>query len=249
MLKLRGISKAFGGLKALNPLDLDIRPGGITVLIGPSGCGKSTLLRLVIGLIRPDSGLVHFEGQEVTFENALTFRRRMGYVIQDGGLFPHLTARGNVGLMARYLGWSDDRIETRLLELSDLTRFPRDGLERFSAQLSGGQKQRVALMRALMLDPDLLLLDEPLGALDPMIRSELQVDLRKIFRALGKTVLMVTHDIGEAGYFGDSIVLMRDGCIVQQGSLENLVQSPEDPFVTQFVNAQRSPLEGLGNQN
>lgn len=249
MLKLRGISKAFGGLKALNPLDLDIRPGGITVLIGPSGCGKSTLLRLVIGLIRPDSGLVHFEGHEVTFENALTFRKRMGYVIQDGGLFPHLTARGNVGLMARYLGWSDDRIETRLLELSDLTRFPRDGLERFPAQLSGGQKQRVALMRALMLDPDLLLLDEPLGALDPMIRSELQVDLRKIFRALGKTVLMVTHDIGEAGYFGDSIVLIRDGCIVQQGSLEDLVHSPEDPFVTQFVNAQRSPLEGLGNQN
>ena len=248
MLKLRGISKPFGELKALNPLDLDIRPGGITVLIGPSGCGKSTLLRLVIGLIRPDSGLVHFEGHEVTFENAPTLRRRMGYVIQDGGLFPHLTARGNVGLMARYLGWDDDRIESRLLELSDLTRFPSDGLMRFPAQLSGGQKQRVALMRALMLDPDLLLLDEPLGALDPMIRSELQADLRKIFRELDKTVLMVTHDIGEAGYFGDSIVLMRDGRIVQQGSLEDLVHSPEDPFVTQFVNAQRSPLDGLGNR-
>jgi osmoprotectant transport system ATP-binding protein len=226
-------------------MDLTVEPGQTTVLIGPSGCGKSTLLRLVIGLIRPDTGSVRFERTEVTPANALTLRRRMGYVIQDGGLFPHLTARGNVALMARYLGWDEERIETRLAELAELTQFPRDGLDRFPVQLSGGQRQRVALMRALMLDPDVLLLDEPLGALDPMIRSELQTDLRKIFQTLGKTVVMVTHDIGEAGFFGDAIVLLREGRIVQQGTLEELVYSPADPFVTQFINAQRSPLKSL----
>ncbi|MCZ6491252.1 MAG: ATP-binding cassette domain-containing protein, partial [Acidobacteria bacterium] len=186
-----------------------------------------------------------FEGTEVTPANALLLRRRMGYVIQDGGLFPHLTARGNVSLMAGYLGWSEEKVAPRLDELASLTQFPREGFDRYPVQLSGGQRQRVALMRALMLDPDVLLLDEPLGALDPMIRSELQADLRKIFQTLGKTVVMVTHDMGEAGFFGDTIVLLRDGQIVQQGTLKEMVQSPATPFVQQFINAQRSPLESL----
>ena len=245
MLELNGVTKTFGGVPALQPTDLIVQPGRTTVLIGPSGCGKSTLLRLMIGLIRPDSGSVRMNGTEVTPASALTLRRRIGYVIQDGGLFPHLTARGNVALMARYLGWTEERIARRLTELAELTQFPRDGLDRFPVQLSGGQKQRVALMRALLLNPDVLLMDEPLGALDPMIRSELQSDLRQIFQTLGKTVVMVTHDIGEAGFFGDVIVLLRAGLIVQQGTLEELVRSPADPFVTQFINAQRSPLEAL----
>src|SRR5438105_5633590 len=135
----------------------------------------------------------------------------MGYVVQDGGLFPHLTARSNVTLMARYLGWDGQRIETRLAELAELTQFPTDGLMRYPTQLSGGQRQRISLMRALMLDPDALLLDEPLGALDPIIRSELQADLRSIFQTLGKTVVLVTHDIGEAGFLGDTIVMLRGG--------------------------------------
>jgi osmoprotectant transport system ATP-binding protein len=245
MLELKGISKSYGGTPALQPTDLSVEPGRTTVLIGPSGCGKSTLLRLMIGLIWPDTGWVRFDGAEITRDNVRALRRRMGYVIQDGGLFPHLTAEGNVTLMARYLGWDRGRIAARLAELAELTQFPRDGLDRYPAQLSGGQRQRVSLMRALMLDPAVLLLDEPLGALDPIIRSELQDDLRHIFQALRKTVVLVTHDIGEAGFFGDVIALMRDGRVVQRGSLDELVQSPADPFVTRFINAQRRPLQAL----
>ena len=245
MLELRGVSKSYAGRPALHPTDLALEPGRTTVLIGQSGCGKSTLLRLMIGLARPDAGSVLFQGQTLDRTNALPLRRRMGYVLQDGGLFPHLTARGNIALLAAWLGWPRERIDLRLAWLVDLTQFPEDGLDRFPAQLSGGQRQRVSLMRALMLDPDLLLLDEPLGALDPMIRSELQADLRSIFTKLGKTVVLVTHDLGEAGYLGDTIVLLREGGIVQRGTLEDLACRPADPFVTRFVNAQRSPLEGI----
>ena len=245
IIELDNVSKAFGRTKAVQRIDLTVRPGRTTVLIGPSGCGKSTLLRLIIGLIQPDAGTVRFKGTVLRPENVLTLRHQMGYVIQEGGLFPHLTARGNLSLMAKYLGWGNDRIGVRLSELTDLTHFPTEGLDRYPAQLSGGQRQRVSLMRALMLDPDVLLMDEPLAALDPMIRAGLQSDLREIFQTLGKTVVMVTHDIGEAGFFSDEILLLRDGQIVQQGALEAMVKAPADAFVTRFVNAQRSPLEGL----
>jgi osmoprotectant transport system ATP-binding protein len=245
MIELKGVNKSFAGTPALAPTDLQIEAGRTTVLIGPSGCGKSTLLRLIIGLIRTDSGEVLFEGERLTQANAMQLRRRMGYVIQDGGLFPHLTAEGNAALMARYLGWDENRVAERLRQLVALTRFPEDGLQRYPVQLSGGQKQRVSLMRALMLDPELLLLDEPLGALDPMVRADLQSDLRAIFQDLGKAVVIVTHDIGEAAYFGDDIVLLRAGKIVQRGAFAELINAPADPFVTQFINAQRRPsLEG-----
>ena len=246
MLELRGVSKSFGDHVALRPLDLSIAQSSITVLIGPSGCGKSTMLRLMIGLLRPDSGEVRFEGEELEEANLLSARRRMGYVIQDGGLFPHLTALENVALMAAYLGWEEDRIAARVAELASMTHFSPERLDRYPAQLSGGQQQRVSLMRALMLDPEILLLDEPLGALDPMIRAELQDELREIFRTLGKTVVMVTHDMGEAAYFGDEIVLLCDGQIVQKGNLDELLTTPASEFVTRFVRAQRGPLDMLG---
>ena len=245
MLTLTGISKSYGATQALQPTDLDIAPGRTTVLIGPSGCGKSTLLRIMIGLIRPDKGQVLFDGTELTPENVRSMRQRMGYVIQDGGLFPHLTTRENVELMARYLGWDENRRKERLQEMVELTQLWPEVLERYPIELSGGQQQRVSLMRALMLDPDVLLLDEPLGALDPVIRYEMQQELRDIFRRLDKTVVMVTHDMGEAGFFGDSIVLLRDGSILQQGSLQDLVRRPADPFIRTFIQAQRSPLESL----
>jgi osmoprotectant transport system ATP-binding protein len=243
VFELTGISKRFGRARAVDALDLSIEPGQTTVLIGPSGCGKSTLLRLMMGLTQSDEGRVQFEGEMLVPQNAMRLRRKMGYVVQDGGLFPHLTARGNTTLVARYLGSDARAIETRLGKLTELTRFPADGLNRYPAQLSGGQRQRVSLMRALMLDPDVLLMDEPLGALDPMIRSDLQAELRSIFRTLGKTVVMVTHDLSEAGYFGDTIVLMREGHVVQVGPFRDLLESPADPFVTAFVNAQRSLRE------
>ena len=243
MLELIGVSKQYGSYVALHPTDLTIEHGRTTVLIGTSGCGKSTLLRLMIGLIRPDYGTVRFEGTELTPNNARTLRQRMGYVVQDGGLFPHLTARGNATLMASYLGWDEKRIESRLRELAELTQFPSEGLDRYPAELSGGQRQRVSLMRALMLDPALVLLDEPLGALDPIIRSDLQADLRRIFQAVAKTVVLVTHDLGEAAFFGDRVLLLRGGRIVQQGTLADMIERPADPFVTRFINAQRSPFD------
>ena len=246
MLALHDASKHFGDLPALASTDLTFPAGQTTVLLGPSGCGKSTLLRLLIGLVRPTSGRVTFDREEVTPENAASVRRRMGFVIQEGGLFPHLTAERNVSLMARHLGWGVERVAGRIKSLAQLTHFPADALSRYPVQLSGGQRQRVSLMRALMLDPDVLLLDEPLGALDPMIRVDLQVDLREIFQTLRKTVVMVTHDIGEAGFFSDAIVLMREGHIVPRGTLRDLVENPVDGFVTQFINAQRSPLDSLG---
>jgi len=243
MLRLMEITKRFQGEPALEGVSLEMPEGETTVLIGPSGCGKSTLLRIIVGLISPDAGRVFLNGRELHAETMLEERHAMGYVIQEGGLFPHLTARGNVTLAAETLGWSRERMSAGIEELSALTHLPAEILSRYPAQLSGGQRQRVSLMRALMLDPALLLLDEPLAALDPMIRAELQQDLREIFRALGKTVVLVTHDMGEAAFFGDRIVMMRKGRVVQEGSLEDLLERPGDPFVTRFIRAQRSPLE------
>jgi osmoprotectant transport system ATP-binding protein len=243
MIELQGVSKRYGEVQALAPLDLATETGRTTVLIGSSGSGKSTLLRIMIGLIEPDAGEVRVGGQRLTRGNVLELRHRMGYVIQDGGLFPHLDARGNAALLARHLGWDAERIEARLRELLELTHLPADVLERFPTQLSGGQRQRVSLMRALMLDPDVLLLDEPLAALDPMIRSGLQDDLREIFRTLGKTVVVVTHDIGEAAFFGDTVLLLREGDVVQRGPMRELLHDPADPFVTRFIRAQRRALE------
>ena len=248
MFALEGLTKRYGARHALQPTTHSFDPARTSVLIGPSGCGKSTLIRLMLGLLAPDGGEVRFDGALVSDASVQEVRRRVGYVIQDGGLFPHLTAEGNVTLMARYLGWEGARIDSRVEELCALTRFPNDGLSRFPAQLSGGQRQRVGLMRALMLDPDALLLDEPLGALDPLIRSELQTDLAEIFSRLHKTVVLVTHDLGEAAFFADTILLMRDGAIVQIGTLADLWEHPNDPFVTRFVNAQRSPLQSLEAQ-
>jgi osmoprotectant transport system ATP-binding protein len=245
MFKLDNVTRRFGSVRAVGPVSIDAATGRTTVLIGPSGCGKSTLLRLMIGLVTPSKGRVEFDGTAMTAENAPALRQRMGYVIQDGGLFPHLTARQNVTLMARHLGHDAPTMRHRVETLCHLSHFPMDAMDRYPTQLSGGQRQRVALMRALMLDPDALLLDEPLAALDPMIRHELQTDLREIFRSLGKTVVLVTHDIGEAGYFGDDIVLLRDGRIVQQGTLHDLVTNPADGFVDQFIGAQRGVADVL----
>ena len=242
MLQLLGVSKSFHGKPAIYPTDLVVPAGKTTVLIGPSGCGKSTLLRLMVGLVRPDTGEVLFRGAPMTAAGARLVRREIGFVVQDGGLFPHLSARGNAVLMARHLGRGKQWIDARLAELVDLTKFPADRLDAFPAQLSGGQRQRVSLMRALMLDPALLLLDEPLGALDPLIRSDLQGDLKRIFAALGKTVVLVTHDLGEAGYLGDLLVLLREGRIIQKATFAELVARPADEFVSRFINAQRSPL-------
>lgn len=245
MFKLAGVTKSFGDKLVLHPTTIEFEQGKTSVLIGTSGCGKSTLLRLMIGLIEPDAGQVEFDGIPLSKENQEQVRHRIGYMIQDGGLFPHLTVRRNVTLLANYLGWEREKIEARLHELLELVHLEVDLLEKYPTQISGGQRQRVALMRALFLDPDVLLLDEPMGALDPIIRSNLQAELREIFRSLDKTVILVTHDIGEAAFLGDVIHVLQAGRILQTGTFAELVHQPQDPFVVEFINAQRSPVEAL----
>lgn len=240
LVRLSDVSKSYSGAEALHSTSLSIERGQTTALIGPSGCGKSTLLRLIIGLIASDTGTILFDGAQIAPDKIDILRHRIGYVIQEGGLFPHLTARANVLLVARYLGKNENEMVSRLSELCQLTRFSEDLLSRYPVELSGGQRQRVSLMRALMLSPELLLLDEPLGALDPLVRASLQKDLKEIFAQLQQTVLLVTHDLAEAAYLGNTIVLMNQGRIVQQGSIVALRENPANEFVSEFINAQRS---------
>ena len=243
VIKLRGVSKSYGDTVALHPITLALLDGRTTVLIGPSGCGKSTLLRLMNGLIKPTTGEIYFGMDPISEANIQSVRHRMGYVIQDGGLFPHLSAWDNVALLAKQLNWDEQRIAARIEELANLVQIPIDRLNSFPIQLSGGQQQRISLMRALMLDPDVLLLDEPLGALDPMIRADLQFDLKYIFKSLGKTVVLVTHDLYEAGFFGDLILLLKDGKVEQSGSFNDLLHLPATEFVEAFIHAQRTVVE------
>ncbi|MFO0876895.1 MAG: ATP-binding cassette domain-containing protein [Gemmataceae bacterium] len=241
MLELGNVTKSYNGRQVLQPTSLTVAPGQTTVLIGPSGCGKSTLLRMMVGLVEPDAGTVTIDGEVLTCRTAEHLRTRIGYVIQDGGLFPHLTARDNVALMASHLGWDRDRQNRRVGELAELVRLPADLLDRFPAQMSGGQRQRVGIMRALMLDPAVVLLDEPMGALDPLVRADLQQDLKDIFVRLKKVVVLVTHDLGEADFFGSVVLLLGGGRIVQRGTVAEFLRSPADDFVRRFMTAQRFP--------
>jgi osmoprotectant transport system ATP-binding protein len=241
MLELTDVSKSYDGKVVLQPTSLTVRPGETTVLIGPSGCGKSTLLRIIVGLVTPDAGTVRLDGESLTPATVLKLRARIGYVLQDGGLFPHLTARDNVGLMADFLKWDRARIRERVEELASLVRLPVELLDRYPIQMSGGQRQRVGIMRALMLDPAVILLDEPMGALDPLVRAELQQDLKDIFDRLKKMVVMVTHDMGEAGFFGQHVLLLGGGRVVQRGTIDDLIRRPADDFVQRFISAQRLP--------
>jgi osmoprotectant transport system ATP-binding protein len=234
-----GVVKSWDGRRAVDGISLDFATGSITALIGSSGSGKSTLLRLLIGLEWPDAGEVRCDGQVLQRGRMLAVRRGVGYVIQDGGLFPHLTVHGNLALLPRHVGWTDARVRERAQELAALTHLDVHLLQRFTAELSGGQRQRVALMRALMLDPPSLLLDEPLGALDPLVRHDLQDELRDIFRSLRKTVVIVTHDLAEAAFFSPRLVLLRHGRVVQDGDLDQFVRHPADDFVRRFVDARR----------
>src|SRR5205809_5604059 len=240
LVQLVGVSKTFGDAAAVHAIDLLVERGKTTVLIGPSCCGKSTLRRLIIGLIHPEIVEIIFDDAKINADRPArrsldgggidTVRRRVGYVIQEGGLFPHLTARGNILLMAHHLGRPENEMLARLSELCALTRFPESLLGRYPLELSGGQRQRVSLMRALMLSPELLLLDEPLGALDPLVRAALQQDLKDIFVRLQQTTVLVTHDLAEAAYLGHQLVLMNEGRIAQIGTLKELQTNPASEF-------------------
>ena len=248
MLTLNNISKSFNKAEALKEFSHETAAATTTVVIGPSGCGKSTLLKLITGLLSPDSGEIVLDESIVSPNNLHELRRKMGYVIQEGGLFPHLSALSNVAIMARHIGWDETRVGSRILELQDLVKLGNDELQRYPSELSGGQQQRVSLMRALMLDPAILIMDEPLGALDPMIRYELQQQLRDIFESLDKTVFMVTHDLSEAAFFASELVLMNGGKIEQKGSFDDLLEKPASQFVERFILAQRQTPAKTGER-
>ena len=240
MLQVLGLTKRFKTQVALDNISLTLNPRLTHILLGSSGSGKSTLLRAILGLISGDEGQVLFEGTDVRSMTPDVRAERMGYVPQEGGLFPHFTAFENVALVAKSRGWDDAKIQTRMDELTELVDLDKSLLEKYPRQLSGGQRQRVSIMRATFLNPEVLILDEPLGALDPLIRAELQTELKSIFAKLQKTVVLVTHDLGEAAYLGDSLILMHEGHVVQTGKLVDLVKSPATPFVSKFINAQRT---------
>jgi osmoprotectant transport system ATP-binding protein len=208
------------------------------VLIGLSGSGKSTILRLISGLIEPSTGWIEINGKKLTRDALSGIRRRMGYVIQNGDLFPHLTARRNILLVARELRLGIDEITARMEELCVVTRFPSRLLDRYPLELSGGEQRRASLTRALMLKPDILLLDEPLGALDPIARAGLLTDLKALFERTNTTVVLVTHNLVEAARLGDWVVLLNAGRIVQQGPFSELASRPSEPFVSEFFRAQ-----------
>jgi osmoprotectant transport system ATP-binding protein len=238
MLQLQGVFKKYGDKEVVAPLDLVVRTGEVMVLLGPSGCGKTTILRMIAGLVQPTGGQVLIDDLALSERTLPQIRRRLGYVIQEGGLFPHLTAAANITLMARHVGWPAERGRARLAELVEMTQFPTDALARYPVELSGGQRQRVSLMRALFLGPHLLLLDEALGALDPMIRAGLQRDLKAVFQKSGATVVLVTHDLVEASWFANRICMLQAGRIVQQGTFTDIMERPADPFVREFVTSQ-----------
>jgi osmoprotectant transport system ATP-binding protein len=239
MIELSGVSKHIRGKTILESIDLRLESRQTHVLLGASGSGKTTLLRMIAGTLAPDTGTVTVDGDRVIVKDPAPLADRMGYMRQEGGLFPHLTARENVTLVARIRGWKKPALAARLEELAALVDLDASLLGHHPARLSGGQRQRVALMRALFLSPRYVLLDEPLGALDPIIRRELQSTLVRAFRDLDTTVIIVTHDVGEAAYFGHTITLLRGGRILQHGTFADLARSPKDPYVTQFLLAQR----------
>ena len=243
MITLRGLSKRFAAdaAPAVDALTLAIGAGEICVLIGPSGCGKTTTMRMVNRMIEPDAGTIEVGGRDVTHVDAVTLRRSIGYVIQQVGLFPHLTIAENVATVPRLLGWDEARIDARVDFLLALVRMdPATMRDRFPRELSGGQKQRIGVARALAADPPVMLMDEPFGAIDPITRGSLQDEFLRILRELGKTIVFVTHDIDEAIRMGTRIAIMRAGRLVQYDTPEAILAHPADAFVAEFVGTDRA---------
>ena len=240
MLELQDIHKNFEGRSVLADVNLTVPKGATHALIGSSGSGKTTLLRITLGLIPFDQGYVKINGQALLSFTPVEWADRIGYVPQDGGLFPHITGKNNVALIAKLRGWRKSRIDDRVEELRKVVDLDPEILTHFPREMSGGQKQRVSIMRAAMMDPAVMLLDEPMAALDPLIRRSLQQELKSIFQQLGKTVLLVTHDLGEAVFLAEQITMLHEGRVVQSGNFRDLLLHPANPFVTQFINGQRT---------
>jgi osmoprotectant transport system ATP-binding protein len=246
VIRFEAVSRVFprgdsDSVTALDNLTLDIRAGETLALLGPSGCGKTTTLRLLNRLLEPSSGHIFVDEVDTATVDPVALRRRMGYVVQRGGLFPHLTVARNIGLLPELEGWARDRIVARVDELLSLVRLPPDEFrDRFPKELSGGQQQRVGVARALALDPEFLLMDEPFGALDPITRKQLQQEFLELDSLIAKTVVLVSHDLDEAFLLGDRVALLNQGHLVQVGTPDDLQNNPSSDWVRSFVHGHAS---------
>ncbi len=241
-IAFRVVTKQYPGRDrpAVEDLSFEVPPGEICVLIGPSGCGKTTALKMINRLIPLSGGDITIDGRSISDLNVTQLRRGIGYVIQQIGLFPHLTVEGNIGTVPRLLGWDKQRIHERAKELLALVGLdPKDTLRRYPAEFSGGQQQRIGVARAMAVDPPIMLMDEPFGAIDPIARDRLQNDFLRLHRQVRKTIIFVTHDIDEAIKMGDRIAIMRDGKLVQIASSDEILAKPADEFVASFVGVDR----------
>lgn len=235
MIKLQNVVKNYEGYEAVKGISLEVKEGELYVLLGPSGCGKSTTLRLVNKMIDRTSGEIFVEGEPVDAFKVESLRKKMGYVIQNTGLFPHMSVKDNIATVPRLLKWKEEDIRKRGEEMLRLVGLsPEVYGKKLPKELSGGEAQRVGVARALAADPQILLMDEPFGAVDPISRVRLQKEFREIQKKLGKTVIFVTHDVEEALLLADRICLMKEGNIVQEGTPEEVILRPKDPFVEDF---------------
>jgi osmoprotectant transport system ATP-binding protein len=240
MVKLEHIKKSYGRTTVIADLNLEIEKGEFVVLIGPSGCGKTTTLKMINRLIEPTSGSIFIDGEDITKVNPVMLRRKIGYVIQQIGLFPNMTIAQNIEVVPKLLKWPPEKRKQRTRELLQLVDMdPEEYLNRYPVELSGGQQQRIGVLRALAVEPPLILMDEPFGALDPITREALQDEVKKLQRRLNKTIIFVTHDMDEALKMADLIILMKEGQVVQAASPETLLANPADDFVAEFIGKHR----------
>ncbi len=239
MVRFENVCMAYGEKEVLKSLTMTIEAGQLVAIIGPSGCGKTTSLQLVNRLISPTSGHIFVDGKDISEVDPVQLRRSIGYVIQEIGLFPHMTIRQNIEIVPKLLGWDDKRRLERTKELLKLVDMDESYLERYPAHLSGGQQQRIGLLRALAVEPPIILMDEPFGALDPITRESLQDEIMSLQKKLHKTIIFVTHDMDEAIKIADIIVVMKDGVVVQAASPKELLTDPADEFVEQFIGKHR----------
>jgi len=240
VLEFKNVSKIYaGGKKAVVNLDLHINAGEFIVFIGPSGCGKTTTMKMINRLVKPTEGEILINGENIMEKNIVQLRRSIGYVIQQIGLFPHMTIRENIALVPRLMKKSVEERNNKADELIELVNMPKEFLDRYPHELSGGQQQRIGVLRALAANPPLILMDEPFGALDPITRDSLQAEFKHLQRTLGKTIIFVTHDMDEAIKLADRIVIMKDGKIVQMGTPDEILKNPADEFVEDFIGKER----------
>jgi len=240
LLKFENVTKMYKeGVKAVNDVSLHVKEGEFIVFIGPSGCGKTTTMKMINRLIEPSEGKIYINGENVMDKDPVQLRREIGYVIQQIGLFPHMTIEENIALVPKLLRWSETDRKERAAELLELVDMDSSYLKRYPHELSGGQQQRIGVLRALAAEPPLILMDEPFGALDPITRDGLQEEFKKLQKSLGKTIVFVTHDMDEAIQLADRIVILKDGEIVQVGTPDEILHNPANEFVEAFIGKER----------